>query len=433
MQKGHKQIVTIGELAKLSISLPGYQDVVKSLKTSLSTNKKCILALSGGPDSMLTACLVYNFFCSQKRDLHNLILVHCNHKVRQESDQEATFLRNFCKGANLVVVTRKGKLSKINEESLRKRRYAEFQKLIKKYHATRFITGHNLTDRIETTFLNLLRWAHLKWFLAMKEYEEHPMLKIHVYRPLLHLTKKHILNICSRLGIPFVVDPTNNDSTTSLRNKLRKEILPSLEKLSHKVSQNENSFQKSLENIYTALENQTEKRQFTLKPITRCELRKASSAYEILQANKERSNDMTAQILHALGIAKNISSNALSDLTKFFTTAEQWYKYFQWTYFFLAHGKKYAISAPISFREKVVEKSKAITTLWQVKRYNFNLPITKKEQLKSSLRFAKASDRYHGKTRNQYCITAKIPLFRRNFVPVLMKGEKIVQVFKELI
>jgi hypothetical protein len=68
-----------------------------------------------------------------------------------------------------------------------------------------------------------------------------------------------------------------------------------------------------------------------------------------------------------------------------------------------------------------------------VKRYNFTLPIVKKERIGWSIRFAKASDRYHNKTRNQYCITAKIPVFWRNFVPVVVKGEKIIHVFREFI
>jgi hypothetical protein len=128
-----------------------------------------------------------------------------------------------------------------------------------------------------------------------------------------------------------------------------------------------------------------------------------------------------------------MSGAQIRELTKFFTTAEQGFKYLQWTYFFVAHGKKYIISAPTDFWQKTVEKSKKIATLWQVKRYNFTLPIVKKERIGWSIKFAKSSDRYHNKTRNQYCITAKIPVFWRNFVPVVVKENKIVNVFREMI
>jgi hypothetical protein len=126
-----------------------------------------------------------------------------------------------------------------------------------------------------------------------------------------------------------------------------------------------------------------------------------------------------------------MSGAQIRELTKFFYTAEQWFKYLQWVYFFVAHGKRYIISAPSDFWKKPIEKSKKILTLWQVKRYNFTLPIVKKERIGWSVRFANASDRYHNKTRNQYCITAKIPVFWRNFVPVVVKGEKIVHIFKD--
>jgi tRNA(Ile)-lysidine synthase TilS/MesJ len=49
------------------------------MKDKLRPDKKYILAISGGPDSMLLASLVYKFFSTQKWDLQNLILVHCNH------------------------------------------------------------------------------------------------------------------------------------------------------------------------------------------------------------------------------------------------------------------------------------------------------------------------------------------------------------------
>lgn len=428
MKKAGKQLVHSTDIAHIDLKFPGSDKILSSMKKQVVPGQTYLLAVSGGADSMLTATLVYKYFLQQKWGLQKLILVHCNHKVRTESDQEAKFLTQFFKGANFHVVTRMGKMSKINEENLRKRRYEQFAKLAKKYKATTLILGHNLNDRIESTFLNMLRGSHVKWFLAMQEYEKHHIFPGYIYRPLLHLGKKNILKICSTFGIPFVVDQSNLDSSTSLRNKLRNKVLPSLYALGHK----ETSLLESFENIYAELENKQAEQLFTIRNITRCSLWQAKCAYEIIPHHKI-STDMTAQVLHSLGLGTNIQSSHINDLTKFFSTAEQWYKYFKWVYFFLAHQHIYAIQAPLNFRAKAVEKAKKIDTLGQVKRYNFTLPITHKERIGSSLRFAKASDRYHHKTRNQYCITAKIPVFRRNFVPVLVKGGKIVNMRKEMI
>lgn len=88
---------------------------------------------------MLVACLIYHFFCLQQWDLQNLILIHCHHKVRPESDQEARFVQKFFKGCKLIIAMRKQKLSRITEENLRKRRYQEFQRIAKKEKAAALI------------------------------------------------------------------------------------------------------------------------------------------------------------------------------------------------------------------------------------------------------------------------------------------------------
>lgn len=430
-EKG-KNILRIWQIAWIDFQFTGSEKIFASLKEHVLPSQTYLLAVSGGSDSMLTASLVYNYFIKQKLGLQNLILVHCNHWVRTESYQESLFLKTFFAGTNFHVITRKEKLKKINEENLRKWRYNEFSKLAKKYKATTLILGHNLTDRIESTLLHLLRGAHVKWFLAMTEYERHHLFPGNIYRPILNISKDAVLKICSKYGIPYSTDKSNFDSKTSLRNKLRMEVLPWLYKLAHKSTQTENSFQQSMLHIYEELEKTTQKKIFHLTPFTACSLRKAKFAYEVSATNQSRTDETTVQVLRELKITHDMSIAQIRELTKFFTTAEQGFKYLQWTYFFVAHSKKYIISAPTDFWQKSVEKSKKIATLWQVKRYNFTLPIVKKERIGWSVRFANASDRYHNKTRNQYCITAKIPVFWRNFVPVVVKENKIVHVFREM-
>lgn len=433
MAKIGKNIDNIWHMACIDFQFTGSKQIFESLKNHIIPGQTYLLALSGWSDSMLTASLVYNFFIHQKLGLQNLILVHCNHWVRTESYQESKFLEKFFAGTNFHIVTRKEKISKINEENLRKRRYNEFAKLAKKYHASTLIVGHNLTDRIESTLLHLLRGAHLKWFISMTEYEKHHVFPGNIYRPILNISKDAVLKICQKYNIPYSTDKSNFDSKTSLRNKLRMEVLPWLYKLAHKKTPTENSFQQSMLHIYKELEKTTQKKTFHLTPFTACSLRKAKFAYEVSSTSQSRTNETTVQVLRELKVTHDMSLAQIRELTKFFSTAEQGFKYLQWTYFFVAHGKKYIISAPTDFWQKTVEKSKKIATLWQVKRYNFTLPIVKTERIGWSVRFAKASDRYHNKTRNQYCITAKIPVFWRNFVPVVVKENKIIHVFREFI
>jgi tRNA(Ile)-lysidine synthase TilS/MesJ len=135
-----RNIGAISEIQNIHFIFPSQKSCEKSLETYIKTRKTYLLAVSGGPDSMLTASLVYNFFVQHKLGLQNLILVHCNHNVRKENQQEAEFLQRFFRGCKLVIVTRTskpclpaGRLARTNEESLRTWRYEEFQKVAKKY------------------------------------------------------------------------------------------------------------------------------------------------------------------------------------------------------------------------------------------------------------------------------------------------------------
>lgn len=51
----------------------------KILKHQIQTNEKILVAVSGGADSILTACLLYNFFVQEKYNIDNLFFIHCNH------------------------------------------------------------------------------------------------------------------------------------------------------------------------------------------------------------------------------------------------------------------------------------------------------------------------------------------------------------------
>jgi tRNA(Ile)-lysidine synthase TilS/MesJ len=66
-----------------------------------------MIAVSGGADSILTACLVYNFFLEKKYDLQNLFFIHCNHNTRPGNTKDEQFIRNFFEDTQLIIVKRK--------------------------------------------------------------------------------------------------------------------------------------------------------------------------------------------------------------------------------------------------------------------------------------------------------------------------------------
>jgi len=66
---------------------------------------------------------------------------------------------------------------KKTENDLRQWRYKEFQKIIDQNNIDFILTGHNLTDRIESSFMNMLRGSGLNGFVSMKFLDENNLLE----------------------------------------------------------------------------------------------------------------------------------------------------------------------------------------------------------------------------------------------------------------
>lgn len=267
MQKISKKQEQIGNIKDVHLSYSTYSVCFDIIKSQVKPGQNIMIAVSGGADSILTSCLMYNFFTKNKYNLQNLFFIHCNHHTRSGNQDDEYFIQHFFDGTQLIITKRKDN-KKASEAKLRTRRYQEFKKYCKRHHIAHMVFGHNLTDRIETTFLNLLRGANINGFLGIKAQDDHHVISTsNIVRPLLHLSKAEITQICKQQNIPFVTDPTNMDSTTSMRNKLRNTILPEIYALSHKQTTTSNSFIKSMQHIYQELEILSNKQPIYLTPL----------------------------------------------------------------------------------------------------------------------------------------------------------------------
>jgi len=399
-----------------TLEYPEKNTHIDFLKTTITQKDKIMVTISWGSDSVLTACLIYNFFVEQDFPLKNLFFIHCNHTTRSGNKQDETFIKKTFEGTQLII-SKRTNTKKQTEADLRKRRYKVFKTYAKKHWITKIIFWHNLTDRIESTFLNLLRGANINGLIAIQHQEEHHLLPwIQILRPILWLNKDEVLNICKNNKITFITDPTNKDTTTSLRNKLRNKVLPELYKLANKQTKTTNSFIESMKNIYTALEKKQEKilnsELWILHSIKKSTYRKAKFAYQREIPTQNITNETLLQTTKKLHISHNITSPLLNELIKFLKNSKSGYKYFNNTYIFKSHGNIYFISAPKDFWKKTIDSEKKIDTT-------------------TMKRFPRKGDKYKGKKRNEWCINQKIPIFRRNFIPVLVtKENKITKEFR---
>lgn len=403
------------------------------MKKYIKKNDKVLISISGWADSWLCGYLMYKFWIKQWYDQNNLFFFHANHKIRKESDQEEKTLKEFLNWFNLTIAERKNTKSH-NEESLRNRRYEELNKLIKKEKIDIVVFWHHLNDRIESTFMNLLRWANLKWFISMTDFDSHHLIPSKVFRPLLNLNKEEILTHCKEIWLPYFEDKTNKSPDISKRNKLRNKILPQLFKESNSNSNKTNTFFESMKNIYKSLENKTdEKENKKIWNQIQIQIPKSRNVkvWFMLDIDRKKLTENTLiTIIKEIHSYTNITKKYIQELLNFLQTKDSWYKYINWTYFFLSHGKIYIIKGEKDFRENNFKKTIKISQLWMYKIDWLMIQINDEKLLWHEIRFPKPEDKYKWKTRNQFCINQKIPVFFRKHTPLIIKNNEIKKVIK---
>ena len=187
----------------------------------LKENDKVLVSVSGGVDSVALLILL------NELDLFQLITVHINHKLRQESDFDEQFVKDMTRDLNIPFRSKSlDPKSKSRKQSLeewgRKERYLFLKNTLKKDKGHWIMTAHHANDQAETILMNLSRKSGVAGLRGISKEKDK------VLRPLLNFTKTDILNFSKEIGLPFQEDKTNYDNTVP-RNFLRNKILDTWE------------------------------------------------------------------------------------------------------------------------------------------------------------------------------------------------------------
>tara|TARA_B100001248_G_scaffold256074_1_gene236627 strand:- start:4783 stop:6150 length:1368 start_codon:yes stop_codon:yes gene_type:complete len=203
----------------------------------LKKNDKVIIAVSGGMDSI---ALLYLAHCLNR---FKIIVAHVDHSIREESIKDKIFVEGICKNFKIQFFFKKLNYeSRSKNESLeewaRKKRYEYLKNLCDKTNSKWIMTGHHCNDHAETILINLSRQTGILGILGIQQKNGR------IIRPLLSFNKKELYDFVMRLGLSFVEDSTNSD-TSLPRNFIRNEVLkpwevkvPSLIKSIYKTSKN---------------------------------------------------------------------------------------------------------------------------------------------------------------------------------------------------
>ncbi|MDE5946747.1 MAG: tRNA lysidine(34) synthetase TilS [Oscillospiraceae bacterium] len=195
---------------------------------------KVICGLSGGADSV--SLLLSLLELRDKLDISEISAIHVNHCLRgEESDRDEDYCRQLCRSLSVEFTAiscdvsgyaEKNGIS--TEESARILRYGIFEKYSAGNEKNIIATAHNANDNLETVIHNLTRGSALKGLCGI------PPVRDNIVRPLLTVSREEIEIFLKNKNISFVTDSTNlSDDYT--RNRIRHNVLPSLEDINKSV------------------------------------------------------------------------------------------------------------------------------------------------------------------------------------------------------
>lgn len=183
-----------------------------------------LIACSGGIDSMVLTDLCL------KSHL-DFALAHCNFQLREnEADKDEAFVKDYAHQNKVKIFNQtfdthafaeKEKLS--IQEAARELRYSWFKELLKNTKYDYLITAHHLNDSIETFMINLFRGTGLTGLTGIPDKNDK------ILRPLLVFSRAQIEDYANKNELKWKEDVTNA-STKYVRNAIRHEVTPVLEK-----------------------------------------------------------------------------------------------------------------------------------------------------------------------------------------------------------
>ncbi len=203
---------------------------------------KIVLGVSGGPDSI---CMLDIFAKLAPKYGLKLIIAHVNYGLRgKDSDLDQKLVEKYASRNKLKLVVFKPKVFSRSsasisrndqkkpsfssrklpsENQLREIRYDFFEKIRAKNKFDYIAVGHTLDDQAETYLMRIIRGSGMAGMSAMKHKTNC------IIRPLLGIAKKEILEYLDRTDRTYRIDKTNKE-IPFLRNKIRNELIPLLEK-----------------------------------------------------------------------------------------------------------------------------------------------------------------------------------------------------------
>lgn len=177
-------------------------------------DERIVVALSGGADSAVGAWAAHQLGDEVRA-------VHVDHgwpasaALRQAAERVSKYL-----AIDISVVAAQARPGPSPEGQARLVRYEALEG--ETAQDEWLLTGHTMDDQAETVLGNLLRGAGAAGLSGI------PTRRGRIIRPLLDVSRAETRELAALIGLPWMDDPTNQD-TSLRRNALRREVIPYLE------------------------------------------------------------------------------------------------------------------------------------------------------------------------------------------------------------
>ena len=192
---------------------------------SLQGAKRLLVAVSGGPDSVVLLDALH-------REGFFVVIAHCNFHLRGEaSNEDAAFVKSLAAKYQVPYCLIDFDTEKVAEErkisiemAARDLRYEWFSQMADEHNCDLIAVAHNADDTVETFFLNLTRGSGLQGLSGMAQ------LRGKIVRPLLKVSRKQIMEYIAEYNLQYRIDATNLE-TIYTRNKIRHNLIPQFEEI----------------------------------------------------------------------------------------------------------------------------------------------------------------------------------------------------------
>jgi len=212
-------------------------------KHLVPNREKLLVAVSGGPDSV---CLLQILANLQKELAIKLHMAHLNHQLRgTESQADAEYVDVLAHnlGIPATVESRDVNTYRVRhhlslEEAAREVRYSFLAEVAESTGAERVAIGHTVDDHLETILMHLIRGSGINGLRGLQPLSQWQFSdsSLTIIRPLLELNHEETTAYCRSHDLHPHID-TSNLSLEPLRNRIRHQLLPELQKYNSRISE----------------------------------------------------------------------------------------------------------------------------------------------------------------------------------------------------